>query len=64
MKEEISLLGAVVVNLFGEVELWDDIDQYLDGLPPKKVMSASDISDPNLKTDLGIDGDLIGEGSI
>lgn len=53
-----------MVNLFGEVELWDDIDQYLDGLPPKKVMSAGDILDPNLKIDLGIDSDLIGEGSI
>lgn len=60
----MGLLGAVVVNLFGEVELWDDIDQYLDGLPPKKVLSADDVSDPNLKIDLGIDSDLIGEGYI
>lgn len=63
-KGGIVLLGAVVVNLFGEVELWDDIDQYLDGFPPKKVMSADEISDPNMKVDLGICSDLYSEDSV
>ena len=37
------------MNLFGEVELWDDVDQYLDGLPPKKVLIVDEVTDPNLK---------------
>lgn len=44
------------MNLFGEVELWDDVDQYLDGLPPKKVMVADEVTDPNLKVVLNEEG--------
>ena len=37
MSDVIGSAKAVTLNLFGEVEVWNSIDDYLDGFPSSRV---------------------------